>query len=139
MTFNTYGHYLTNKGKHNAASIFLRKAYQSSVKLNGEVFEMNANLLNDLGTLYYVQGKTNKSLQYLKKAEKIGRLFPGMKNFSMIYINLSYFFLKEGKFKEAKKYCMKGMKNAMKHCHDKGKEEAKMCLVEIQHGMKNKA
>jgi len=66
ITLDAYGCYLMNQGEIKMARICFSEEYKASVKLNGEVFKMNVILLNDLGTLYYVQGKLNKALHYLE-------------------------------------------------------------------------
>ncbi|XP_060859972.1 tetratricopeptide repeat protein 19 homolog, mitochondrial-like [Metopolophium dirhodum] len=136
ITLDAYGRYLVNRGEINTARICFRKAYKASVKINGEVFKMNVILLNDLGTLYNVQGKLNEALHYFKKAEQIGQHFPDMEILSMVYINLGNIYLKQGMLKEAEKNCMEGMKNAKRHRYNEGKEEAEICLSAIKNAMK---
>ncbi|XP_022173735.1 tetratricopeptide repeat protein 19 homolog, mitochondrial-like [Myzus persicae] len=138
LTFDAFGRYLMNRGQFKHAISYFRKAYKASVKLNGEIFKMNVILLNELATLCYVQGKSNKAIQYLRKAEEIGRRLPGMDNFSMIYINLGHIYLEQGLLKEAEKNCMEGMKNATRHNYNEGKKEAEICLAEIKDAMKCK-
>ncbi|XP_001949989.1 tetratricopeptide repeat protein 19 homolog, mitochondrial [Acyrthosiphon pisum] len=136
ITLDAYARYLMNQGQTKNARAYFRKAYNASVKLNGEVFEMNVILLNDLGTLCYIQGKLDKALHYFKKAEQIGQHLPDMENFSTVYINLGNIYLKQGMLKEAEQNCVEGMKNAKRHRYDEGKKEAEICLAEIKSAMK---
>lgn len=131
ITLDTYGRYLLTEGQTEIARICFRKAYKASVKLNGEVFEMNVILLNDLGTIYYGQGKLDQALHCFKKAEQIGQHLPDMKSFSMVHINLSYIYLQQGLLKEAENHCVEGMTNAIRHGYEDGKKEAEYCLVGI--------
>lgn len=62
--------------------------------------------------------------------EKIGWQLPRMKIFLVIYVNLSYVYLKQGMLK-AEIYCTIGMKNAIKYDYSEGKKEANMCLVKM--------
>ncbi|XP_022166877.1 tetratricopeptide repeat protein 19 homolog, mitochondrial-like [Myzus persicae] len=135
ITLDAYARFLMSQGQTKKARIYFRNAYNASVKLNGEVFEMNVILLNDLGTLYYVQGKLDKALHYFRKAEKIGQHLPDMENFSTVYINLGNIYLKQGLLKEAEKNCVEGMKNAKRHRYDEGRKEAEICLAEIKTAM----
>jgi len=135
ITLDAYARYLMNQGQTDNARTYFRKAYNTSVKLNGEVFEMNVILLNDLGTLCYVQGNLDKALHYFRKAEKIGQHLPDMENFSTVYINLGNIYLKQGLLQEAEKNCVEGMKNAKRHRYDEGKKEAEICLAEIKNAM----
>jgi len=131
LTYASFGCYLFRHGQFKSAIFYFKNAYQASVQLNGEIFEMNVILLNELATLYYVRGMLNKAIPYLRKAEEIGQYLPDMKNFSMIYINLGQIYLELGMLKEAEENCMEGMKNAERHNHNEGKKEAEICLAEI--------
>jgi len=135
ITLDAYARFLMSQGKTKKARIYFRNAYNVSVKLNGEVFEMNVILLNDLGTIYYVQGRLDKALRYFRKAEQIGQHLPDMENFSTVYINLGNIYLKQGLLKEAEKYCLEGMKNAKRHQFIEGRKEAEICLAEIKNAM----
>lgn len=105
------------------------------VKLNGEIFEMNVILLNDLGTVSYAQGQVNEALSYLNKAVKIGQHLPDLESFSSIYINLGNIYLEQGLLKEAEKNCVEGMKNAKRHHYNHGIKKAALCLEEIKNAM----
>jgi O-antigen ligase len=68
----------------------LRKAYQNA--------PYNRNVLNDLGTIYTLQGKTNKAISYFLKSHSISPRFDEpILNLAVIYINL-------GKIETAKYY-----------------------------------
>lgn len=124
-----------NQGRTNEAFTNFKKSYEICVQLNGEIFEMNVILLNDLGTLSFVQGHVDEALHYLNKAAKIGQHLPDMENFSSIYINIGNIYLKQGLIKEAEKNCVEGMKNAKRHNYEEGKKEAAVCLEEVKNAM----
>lgn len=132
LTLDAYARYLLNQGSTKKAFVNFKKSYDICVKLNGEIFEMNVVLLNDLGTLSYIQGHVDEALKYLNKAAKIGQHLPDMENFSSVHINLGNIYLKEGLLKEAEKHCVEGMKNAKRHRYEEGKKEAAHCLDEIK-------
>uniref|UniRef100_A0A2S2PGM5 Tetratricopeptide repeat protein 19 n=1 Tax=Schizaphis graminum TaxID=13262 RepID=A0A2S2PGM5_SCHGA len=136
LALDAYARYLMNLGYTKHARYYFKKAYETSVKLNGEVYEINVILLNDLGTMYYLGGKLEEALHYFRKAEKIGKHLPDMEHFSTVYINLGNIFLKQGLLKEAEKHCEEGMKNAKRHNYEEGKKEAAICLAEIKNAMK---
>lgn len=135
LTLDAYARYLLNQGNTNKAFTNFQKSYDVCVKLNGEVFEMNVILLNDLGTLSYVQGRVEEALNFLNKAAKIGQHLPDMENFSSVHINLGNIYLKQGLLKEAEKHCTEGMKNAKRHNYSEGRKEASQCLDEIKSAM----
>lgn len=135
LSLDAYARYLLNQGQTKKAYINFKKSYEMCVKLNGEVFEMNVILLNDLGTISYAQGHVKEALDYLNKAAKIGQHLPDLENFSSVYINLGNIYLKEGLLKEAEKHCVEGMKNAKRHHYEEGKKEAAHCLKEIKNAM----
>jgi len=136
LTLDAYARYLMNQGYTKHACFHFKKAYDISVKLNGEVCEMNVILLNDIGTLCYVRGMLEEALEFFGKAEKIGKHLPDMEHFSTVYINLGNIFLKQGLLKEAEKHCIEGMKNAKRHHYEEGKKEAAICLADIKSAMK---
>lgn len=132
---DAYARYLLNQGHTKKSFVHFKKAYEICVQLNGEIFEMNVILLNDLGTLSYIQGHVEEALNYLNKAAKIGQHLPDMENFSSVYVNIGNIYLKQGLFKEAEKHCVEGMKNAKRHHYDEGKKEAAQCLEEVKSAM----
>ena len=105
-TLDAYGRYLMNQGEINTAIICFRKAYKASVKINGEVFKINVILLNDLGTIHFVQGMFNEASHYFRKADQIGQHFLDMEILSTLYIDLGNIFLKQGMLKEAEQNCV---------------------------------
>lgn len=132
LSLDAYARYLLKQGRTKEAFNNFKKSYEMCVKLNGEIFEMNVILLNDLGTLSYVQGHVDEALQFLNKAVKIGQHLPDMETFSSVYINLGSIYIKQGMLKEAEKHCVEGMKNAKRHHYEEGKKEATHCLKEIK-------
>ncbi|XP_050426162.1 tetratricopeptide repeat protein 19 homolog, mitochondrial [Adelges cooleyi] len=136
LTLDSYARYLLNRGDTKKAYAHFKKSYKTCVKLNGEIYEMNVILLNDLGTLCYVQGNVDKAFKYLNKAAKIGQHLPDMESFSTVYINLGNIYLKQGMLIEAEKSCTEGIKNAKRHNFQEGTEEANICLREVKNLMK---
>jgi len=132
LTLDAYARFLLSRGSTKKAFVNFKKSYDLCVRLNGEIFEMNVILLNDLGTLSYVQGHVDEALRFLNKAAKIGQHLPDMENFSSVHINLGNIYLKEGLLKEAEKHCVEAMKNAKRHRYEEGKREAAHCLNEIK-------
>lgn len=135
LSLDAYARYLLNQGQTKKAFTTFKKSYEMCVKLNGEIFEMNVVLLNDLGTLSFIQGHVDEALYFLNKAAKIGQHLPDMENFSSVYINLGNIYLKQGLLKEAEKNCVEGMKNAKRHHYEEGKKEAALCLEEVKSAM----
>lgn len=132
LSLDAYARYLLKQGRTKEAFNNFKKSYEACVKLNGEIFEMNVILLNDLATLSYVQGHVEDALKFLNKAVKIGQHLPDMETFSSVYINLGKIYIKQGMLKEAEKHCVEGMKNAKRHHYEEGKQEANHCLKEIK-------
>lgn len=135
LSLDSYARYHLNQGNTQNAFVNFKKSYEICVKLNGEIFEMNVVLLNDLGTLSYSQGHVQEAINYFNKAAKIGQHLPDMEHFSSIYINLGNIYLKQGMLKEAEKHCVEGMKNAKRHHYEEGKKEAAHCLEEVKNAM----
>ncbi|XP_050528453.1 tetratricopeptide repeat protein 19 homolog, mitochondrial [Daktulosphaira vitifoliae] len=136
ITFDSYARFLLSQGNTKKAYKYFKKSYKTCVKLNGETFEMNVILLNDLGTLSYALGNVKKAFKFFNKAVKIGQHLPDMESFSSVHINLGNIYLKQGLLNEAEKSCIEGMKNAKRHHYAEGIKEATICLQDVKKLMK---
>lgn len=132
ITYDSYARFLLKQGNSKKAYKYLKKSFKTCVKLNGEKFDMNVILLNDIGTLSYVLGNVEKAYKYLNKAVEIGQHLPSMETFSSVHINLGNIYMKQGLLKEAEKSCNEGMKNAKRHHYTEGIKEATICLQDIK-------
>jgi len=138
QALEAYGCFSTKQGQTEEAKLSFKKAYNLSVKLNGEIFENNIVLLNSLGAMYYDQKNLDYALFCFAKAESIGQHFPDMKKLSIVHVNLGNLFLEKGLLNRAEKICMEGLKNAKKHSCFKGKKEAEILLAKITIARKQK-
>jgi len=87
MTFDWYAQMLLSQSKHTEAFKYFLQAYDICKKINGEVHEQTVILLNDLGTVSYIQGDYDEAIKYLSAAAKIGNTNTIM----LIYFMLIYY------------------------------------------------
>lgn len=72
MTFDWYAQMLLSQSRHTEAFNYFLQAYNICKKINGEEHEQTIVLLNDLGTVSYMQGEFDEAVKYLSAATKIG-------------------------------------------------------------------
>ncbi|EFN71254.1 Tetratricopeptide repeat protein 19 [Camponotus floridanus] len=132
MTFDWYARMLLSQSRHAEAFNYFLQAYNICKKINGEEHEQTIVLLNDLGTVSYMQGKFDEAVKYLSAATKIGRNLPDMVDLGLIYVNLGNIFLKKGLYDEAKKSCQQGKMIAKNRDDNDSLLKADECLKEVK-------
>ena len=132
MTLDFYANLLIDKNHFTEAFDCFKKAYELNVKVNGEVHEETAVLLNDLGTICTVLDDLDSAISYLVKAVDIGEKLPDMKDLGLIQTNLVTVYIKKGMYEEAKIFYNKGWKTAKKHNNKEVLKELTELLDEIE-------
>ncbi|XP_046736144.1 tetratricopeptide repeat protein 19 homolog, mitochondrial [Diprion similis] len=131
MTMDWYARLLLTQSKHDKAFEYFLKAYEVSLKINGEKHEQTAVLLNDLGTISFMKGDNNGAIDYLTKATEIGKDLPEMEELGSIHVNLGNVFMKKGLYDAAKKSCQEGWRLSKSRKNRESLVEANDCLDEI--------
>lgn len=72
MAFDWYAQMLLSQSRHTEAFKYFLQAYDICKKVNGEEHEQTVILLNDLGTVCYIQGEYDEAIKYLSTAARIG-------------------------------------------------------------------
>lgn len=132
MTFDWYARMLFSQSRHTEAFNYFLQAYDICKKINGEEHEQTIILLNDLGTVSYMQGEYDEAVKYLSAATKIGKNLPDMVDLGLIYVNLGNIFLKKGLYDEAKKSCQQGRTIAKNGDDNASLLKADECLKEVK-------
>lgn len=96
-----------------------------------QVHEHVVQLLNDMGTISYHRGNTEKALKYLEKACRIGKHLPEMDELALILINFGHVYIQLKQLDKAREYCDEGLKNAKRHKNEEGIREGRECLAEL--------
>ncbi|KAI5705328.1 hypothetical protein M8J75_013925 [Diaphorina citri] len=131
MTNDWYARLLLKEGRYDDAFIHFKRAYKLCKLIHGEVHEHVVQLLNDMGTISYHRGNTEKTIKYLEKAVRIGKHLPEMDELAMILINFGHVYMKLKMLDKAREYCEEGLKNAKRHKNEEGMREGKVCLEEL--------
>ncbi|XP_011692252.1 PREDICTED: tetratricopeptide repeat protein 19 homolog, mitochondrial [Wasmannia auropunctata] len=132
MTFDWYAQMLLSQSRHTEALNYFLQAYNICKKINGEEHEQTVILLNDLGTIYCMQGEYDEAIKYLSAAARIGENLPDMVDLGSIHVNLGNVYLKKGLYDEAKKSCQQGRKIAKSRDDSDSLLEAVECLKEVK-------
>jgi tetratricopeptide repeat protein 19 len=102
------------------------------VEINGMNNEEIVVLLNDLGTICFVQNDLDSAISYLTQAVAIGNELPDMEDFGSVLINLGTMYVKKGMMEEAKQIYQDAWKSAKKHNNAQVLREASSCLHELK-------
>ncbi|KAL6422356.1 hypothetical protein ACFW04_010598 [Cataglyphis niger] len=132
MTFDWYAQMLLTQSRNTEAFNYFLQAYNICKMINGEEHEQTIVLLNDLGTVSYIQGEYDEAVRYLSAATKIGRNSPDMVDLGLIYVNLGNVFLKKNLYAEAKKSCQQGRTIAKNRNDNDSLLKADECLKEVK-------
>ncbi len=135
MILNGYAYYLYNVGRMQEAFEFFQQAYDVCVKIGGEKQKDTVLLLNNLGTVSKLKGNIDDAFSYFLRAEKIGKEFPDIDNFSFVYLNLAYLYMEKNMFSEAKEYCNRASVNSKRHEYEEGIKESEECLTKIKEAL----
>lgn len=132
MTLDWYARFLVDMNRLPEAFENFKKAYDLCVEINGMNSEEVVVLLNDLGTLCFVQNDLDSAISYLTQAVTIGNKLPHMEDFGSILINLGTMYVKKGMVEEAKQIYQDAWKNAKKHNNVQVLKEASSCIDELK-------
>lgn len=132
MTLDWYARFLVDVNRLPEAFENFKRAYDLCVQVNGVNNEEIVILLNDLGTICFVQNDLDSAISYLTQAVTIGNNLPDMENFGSVLINLGTMYAKKGMMEEAKQLYQDAWKNAKKHNNAQVLKEASSCLDELK-------
>ena len=130
-----YAAMLFSQSRYAEALSYLTRAYDISLKINGEEHEQTVILLNDMGTVNCMVKEYDQAIQYLSKAIEIGKKLPDMLDLGSIHVNLGNTLILKGLYEEAEKCCNEGMRLAKSREHDESIVEAEKCLERIKNMM----
>ncbi|KAJ4441235.1 hypothetical protein ANN_11086 [Periplaneta americana] len=133
MALDGYARFLVDAARLPEAFICFQKAYDLCVEINGEENEEIVVLLNDLGTICFIQNDLDKAVSFLKQAIAIGNKLPDMKDFSSVLLNLGTVYMKKGMVEEAKQFYEAAWKNAKRHKNSGVLKEVSSCMDELHH------
>lgn len=136
MLLNGYAYFLHYVGRPEEAFKYFKKARSVREQIGGEHDEQQVLLLNNLGTVSKLRGDTDAALRYFHEAEKLGKNFPDMENFSFVYLNLAYLYMEFKMADRAREYCQKAMTNASRHELKEGIKESEECLSKVNEALK---
>ena len=111
---------------------YFKQAYDLCVEINGVDNEEIVALLNDLGTICFVQNDIDSAISYLSQAVAIGNKLPDMEDFGSVLINLGTAYMKKGMVQEASQVYQDAWRNAKKHNNAEVLKEASSCLHELK-------
>lgn len=127
-----YARFLVDVNRLPEAFEYFKKTYDLCVKINGVDNEEIVAVLNDLGTICFVQNDIDNALSYLTQAVAIGNKLPDMQDFGSVLINLGTIYMKKGMMQEATQVYQEAWRNAKKHKNAEVLKQANSCLDELK-------
>lgn len=91
LNLEKYASMLFSQSQYNNALEYFTKAYDISIKINGEENEQTVILLNNLASVCYILQKYDETIKYLSKAAEIGNINTNIIIFELLQIRLLYF------------------------------------------------
>jgi tetratricopeptide repeat protein 19 len=132
LAMDWYARFLVDMNRLPEAFEYFKKTYDLCVKINGAENEEVVAVLNDLGTICFVQNDIDSALSYLSQAADIGNKLPDMENFGSVLINLGTVYMKKGMVQEATHVYQEARTNAKKHKNAEVLKQANSCLDEVR-------
>lgn len=132
LTMDWYAKFLVDVNRLPEAFEYFKKAYDLCVEINGVDNEEIVAVLNDLGTICFVQNDIDNALSYLTQAVAIGNKLPDMEDFGSVLINLGTVYMKKGMVQEATQVYHEAWRNAKKHNNAEVLKQANSCLDELK-------
>jgi tetratricopeptide repeat protein 19 len=132
VTLDWYARFLVDVNRLPEAFEYFKKAYDLCMEINGVENEEIVAVLNDLGTICFVQNDIDSALSYLTQAVAIGNKLPDMEDFGSVLINLGTVYMKKGMVREARQVYQDAWRNAKKHNNAQVLKEANSCLDELK-------
>jgi len=132
LTMDWYAKFLVDLNRLPEAFEYFKKAYDMCVKINGVDNEEIVAVLNDLGTICFVQNDIDNAMSYLTQAVTIGNKLPDMEDFGSVLINLGTVYMKKGMVQEATQVYQEAWRNAKKHNNAEVLKQANSCLDELK-------
>jgi len=132
LTMDWYARFLVEVNRLPEAFECFKKAYDLCVQIKGVDNEEIVAVLNDLGTICFVQNDIDNALSYLTQAVAIGNKLPDMEDFGSVLINLGTVYMKKGMVQEATQVYQEAWRNAKKHKNSEVLKQANSCLDELK-------
>jgi tetratricopeptide repeat protein 19 len=132
LAMDWYARFLVDVNRLPEALEYFKKTYDLCVQINGVDNEEVVAVLNDLGTICFVQNDIENALSYLTQAVAIGNKLPDMENFGSVLINLGTVYMKKGMVEEATQVYQEAWTNAKKHKNVEVLKQANSCLDEVK-------
>lgn len=132
LTMDWYAKFLVDMNRLPEAFEYFKKVYDLCVKINGVDNEEIVAVLNDLGTICFIQNDIDNALSYLTQAVTIGSKLPDMEDFGSVLINLGTVYMKKGMVQEATQVYQEAWRNAKKHNKAEVLKQANSCLDELK-------
>ncbi|KAL7648780.1 UNVERIFIED_CONTAM: hypothetical protein RMT77_000687 [Armadillidium vulgare] len=131
MSHDWFGRFLLGLAHYDRAKEHFRKAYDVCLKVKGAEDPHVSVLLNDLGSVCFLQKNYDEAIDYFNKAINLAKLHQS-EELASFYVNLGTVYLQKKAFEEAELNCNRAMRIAKKDENKEALKESIVCLKTLK-------
>ncbi|CAL4153735.1 unnamed protein product [Meganyctiphanes norvegica] len=137
MSMDWFARFLININKLSEAKKHFIRAHEICERVNGPTHEQTGVLLNDIGSVYFLEGNHDEAIKYFEKAIDVAREC-GSIEIGSFYVNLASVYLQNLNLTEAERCCNEALLLSKKFENTDSLQEAENCMNEILNMKKEK-
>lgn len=137
MSMDWFARFLININKLSEAKKHFIRAREVCERVNGPEHEQTGVLLNDIGSVLFLEGNHDEAIEYFHKAIDVARACKSTE-IGSFYVNLASVYLQKGNLVEAERCCKEALSLSEKFNNNDSLQEAQNCMTEILNVKKEK-
>lgn len=137
MSMDWFARFLININKLSEAKKHFIRAHEVCERVNGPTHEQTGVLLNDIGSVLFLEGNHDEAIEYFHKAIEVARA-SGSTEIGSFYVNLASVYLQKNNLEEAERCCREALYLSEKFKNNDSLQEAQNCMTEILNVKKEK-
>jgi len=137
MSMDWFARFLININKLTEAKKHFIRAHEICERINGPQHEQTGILLNDIGSVYFLEGNHDEAIKFFEKAIDVARE-SGSIEIGSFYVNLASVYLQKGNLEEAERCCREALVLSKNTNNSDSQQEAETCMNEILNIKKEK-
>lgn len=131
MSHDWFGRCLLSLAHYDRAKEHFKKAYDVCLKVKGPEDPHISVLLNDLGSVCFLQQNYDEAIDFFNKAINLAKFYKS-DELSSFYVNLGTVYLQKKAFEEAELNCRTAMRIAKKDENKEALKESMVCLKTLK-------
>lgn len=137
MSMDWFARFLININKLSEAKKHFIRAHEVCERVNGPTHEQTGVLLNDIGSVLFLEGKHDEAIEYFHRAIDVARASESAE-IGSFYVNLASVYIQKTNLEEAERCCREALSLSEKFNNNDSLQEAQNCMTEILNVKKEK-